>query len=100
MGARGQTRIVNVDRLSGPPVSIELTNVPEAQALDTLLRAVSGYLAAPSRRRAECVGLRSHLHPADQHRNAGANGHLTCDALAHVHAAAIRCSAAGRPVQR
>src|SRR6478736_1475761 len=43
----GQTRIVNVDRIAGPPVSIELNNVPEAQALDTLLRAVSGYLAAP-----------------------------------------------------
>jgi hypothetical protein len=43
----GQTRIVNIERLSGPPVSIELTNVPEGQALDTLLRAVSGYLAAP-----------------------------------------------------
>jgi len=43
----GQTRIVNIDRVSGPPISIELTNVPEAQALDTLLRAVSGYLAAP-----------------------------------------------------
>jgi hypothetical protein len=43
----GQTRIVNVDRVAGPPLSIELTNVPEAQALDTLLRAVSGYLAAP-----------------------------------------------------
>src|SRR3954453_6271336 len=43
----GQTRIVNIERVSGPPVSLELTNVPEAQALDTLLRAVSGYLAAP-----------------------------------------------------
>jgi len=43
----GQTRIVNIDRIAGPPVSIELTNVPESQALDTLLRAVSGYLAAP-----------------------------------------------------
>jgi hypothetical protein len=43
----GQTRIINVDRVAGPPLSIELTNVPEAQALDTLLRTVSGYLAAP-----------------------------------------------------
>src|SRR3954462_1637628 len=43
----GQARIVNVERLSGPPISLELTNVPEAQALDTLLRTVSGYLAAP-----------------------------------------------------
>jgi len=48
----GQTRIINVDRVAGPPLSIELTNVPEAQALDTLLRTVSGYLAAP---RAESV---------------------------------------------
>jgi hypothetical protein len=43
----GQTRIVNVERVSGSPVSIELTDVPEAQALDVVLRSVSGYLAAP-----------------------------------------------------
>jgi len=43
----GQTRIVNLERVSGAPMTIELTNVPEAQALDTLLRSVSGYLAAP-----------------------------------------------------
>ena len=43
----GQTRIVNLDRLSGAPMSLELTDVPEAQALETVLRSVSGYLAAP-----------------------------------------------------
>jgi hypothetical protein len=43
----GQTRMVNVERLSGPPMSFELTSVPEAQALDTILRSVGGYLAAP-----------------------------------------------------
>lgn len=43
----GQTRIINLDRVSGGPVSMELTDVPEAQALDVLLRSVSGYLAAP-----------------------------------------------------
>lgn len=43
----GQTRIVNLERVSGAPVTIELTNVPEAQALETVLRSVSGYLAAP-----------------------------------------------------
>jgi hypothetical protein len=43
----GQTRIVNVERVAGAPITIELTNVPEAQALDTVLRSVSGYLAAP-----------------------------------------------------
>jgi hypothetical protein len=43
----GQTRIVNVERLGGGPVTLELVNVTEAQALDTILRSVSGYLAAP-----------------------------------------------------
>jgi hypothetical protein len=43
----GQTRIVNADRLIGPPMSLELQDVPEAQALDTLLRSASGYVAAP-----------------------------------------------------
>jgi hypothetical protein len=43
----GQARIVNAERLAGGPTSIELTNVPEAQALDTLLRSAAGYVAAP-----------------------------------------------------
>jgi hypothetical protein len=43
----GRTQIVNVERISGGPVTIELTNVPEQEALDMLLRAVSGYMAAP-----------------------------------------------------
>jgi hypothetical protein len=43
----GQTQIVNVERIPGGPVTLELNNVPEDQALDLLLRAVSGYLAAP-----------------------------------------------------
>lgn len=43
----GQTRIVNVERASSAPITIELVNVPEAQALDTILRTMSGYLAAP-----------------------------------------------------
>lgn len=43
----GQTRIVNADRVGGGPVTLELHGVPEAQALDTILRSVSGYMAAP-----------------------------------------------------
>jgi hypothetical protein len=42
----GQTRIVNVDRIPGGPVTLELTGVPEAEALDLLLRSVTGYMAA------------------------------------------------------
>jgi len=43
----GQTKIVNVERIPGAPQTIELTNVPEAEALEILLRSISGYIAAP-----------------------------------------------------
>src|SRR5437867_6021949 len=43
----GQTKIVNAERVPGGPVTLQLTNVPEQQALDTLLRSLAGYVAAP-----------------------------------------------------
>src|SRR4051812_37390976 len=43
----GHTKIVNVERIPGGPITIELNNVSEAQALEILLRAISGYIAAP-----------------------------------------------------
>lgn len=43
----GQTKIVNLEKIPGGPVTLELTDVPEAQALDVLLRSVAGYMAAP-----------------------------------------------------
>jgi hypothetical protein len=43
----GQTKIVNVERIPGGPMTIELNNVSESQALEVLLRAMSGYIAAP-----------------------------------------------------
>ena len=43
----GQATIVNGERMAGGPITIELTDVPEKQALDILLRSVSGYIAAP-----------------------------------------------------
>ena len=43
----GQTKIVNVERIPGAPQTLELTNMPEAEALDVLLRSVSGFIAAP-----------------------------------------------------
>jgi hypothetical protein len=42
----GQTRVVNLEKLSGAPLTIELANVPEKQALETILRGVPGYLVA------------------------------------------------------
>jgi hypothetical protein len=43
----GKTTIVGAERLSGPPLTLHLENVPERQALETLLRSAAGYMAAP-----------------------------------------------------
>src|SRR5437870_11953554 len=43
----GQTTIVNVERIPGGPVSLELNDVAEGQALEILLRPISGYITAP-----------------------------------------------------
>ncbi len=43
----GQTRIVNAEKLAGPPLTLQLVDVPEKQALDILLHSASGYMAAP-----------------------------------------------------
>ncbi|MGE3704277.1 MAG: hypothetical protein AB7I13_03325 [Vicinamibacterales bacterium] len=43
----GQTRVVNADRIAGVPITVQLIRIPEAEALDILLRSTSGYMAAP-----------------------------------------------------
>jgi hypothetical protein len=43
----GQTRVVNAERVPGGPLTLQLTDVAEEQALDVLLRAVSGFMAVP-----------------------------------------------------
>jgi hypothetical protein len=43
----GQTRIVNAERVGGGPANLEFQGIPEEQALEIILRSVSGYLAAP-----------------------------------------------------
>jgi hypothetical protein len=43
----GQTKIVNVERIPGGPLTLQFANVPEREALDILLRSVTGYMAAP-----------------------------------------------------
>jgi hypothetical protein len=43
----GHTKIVNAERIMGPPVTVQLVNVPEKEALDIILRSASGYVAAP-----------------------------------------------------
>jgi hypothetical protein len=43
----GNTRVVNADKVFSGPVTLELARVPEKQALEILLRAAPGYIAAP-----------------------------------------------------
>jgi hypothetical protein len=42
----GQTKIVNAEKLTGPPLTLRLEGVSEKQALDVLLRSASGFLIA------------------------------------------------------
>src|SRR5206468_10656438 len=53
----GQTKIVNVERVPGGPISLELTDMPEGQALDILLRTLSGYFAAPRNAPADTLSV-------------------------------------------
>ena len=47
MGKVGGTKIVGAERINGAPITVKLINVTEAQALETILRSVPGYMAAP-----------------------------------------------------
>ncbi len=42
----GGAKIVNAEKVFGGPVTLQLNGVPERQALDTVLRGVSGYMLA------------------------------------------------------
>jgi len=42
----GGTRIVNGERIPGAPVTLQLVDVPERQALDIVLRGAAGYMVA------------------------------------------------------
>ena len=43
----GRTRVIGGESVAGGPVTLLLTDVPERRALDTLLRSVAGFVAAP-----------------------------------------------------
>lgn len=44
---KGGTKIVGVERVTGAPLTVKLVDVPEAKALDVILRSAAGYMAAP-----------------------------------------------------
>jgi hypothetical protein len=43
----GQTTVVNLERIPGGPLSLQLTDVAEQNALEVVLRSVGGYVLAP-----------------------------------------------------
>lgn len=43
----GHTRFVNAGKVVGPPLTLQLSDVPESQALDLVLHSAAGYMAAP-----------------------------------------------------
>jgi len=59
-GRLGGTQIVNAERVGGAPLTLQLTNVPETQALDIILRGTAGYIAG-ERRTTQAIGTRSAL---------------------------------------
>lgn len=44
---RGGTKVIGSERISGTPLTLKLVDVPEAKALEVILRSVAGYMAAP-----------------------------------------------------
>jgi hypothetical protein len=45
----GRTTVVNADQVQGGPLTLQLSGVPERQALETVLRSAPGFVAAPRR---------------------------------------------------
>jgi hypothetical protein len=43
----GKTTIVNGDKMTGAPLSLQLVDLPEREVLEVLLRTASGYIVAP-----------------------------------------------------
>src|SRR5438445_809678 len=43
----GNTRIVNLERVTSGPMTLKFDDLPESQALDIILRSIPGYMAAP-----------------------------------------------------
>jgi len=53
----GGTRLVNVERVAGSPMTLEFKNADEQQVLEALLRGVSGYMLGPRVARVNTSGF-------------------------------------------
>ena len=95
--ASDRRKIVNVERIPGGPMTLELTNVPERRRSTSCCARVSGYIAAPRAAvDAERVAFRSDHRHADQLAASGtvARRHRRRQRRSRVHAAAVRADQA------
>ncbi len=65
----GGTRVVGAERIAGPPLTLSLEGVPEAKALDIILRGAAGYVAA-ARPVPGVGGVDVRPHPGAGHEHA------------------------------
>jgi hypothetical protein len=56
-GRVGSATVVNGEKVEGPPVTLQLVDVPEREALAILLRNVGGYILAPRHERLQGVSV-------------------------------------------
>jgi len=76
----GGTTFVGGDGLAGPPVTVQLSDVPESEALDVVLRGVAGFVAtaratpAPGRSHFDKVLMLPVTSPAPSRQPASASG--------------------------
>ena len=83
-GKIGGTKVVGAERITGAPLTVKLINVTEAQALETILRSVAGYMAAPRNTGSRRVDVRPHPGDGDAVHAAAA----AADRRTRRHAAA------------
>ena len=102
---QGGTKVVGAERITGAPLTIKLIDVPEAQALEIILRSVAGYMAAPRALRHWRIDVRPHSRDGDlggaapppppraRHRRHGSR-------TGHRRHAAFRSAASAAPAGR
>ena len=99
----GGTQVVNMERLAGAPVTLQLTDVPETQALDIILRGTAGYIAG-QRAAAGPAGARSTLDRILVVPTAGTAAVVSARPAAHAaairRAAAVSAAGSGRQPDR
>ena len=92
-GRVGQTTIVGAERLTSASISLELNDVAEGRALESLLRTASGYIAKPRTTTAGASGYDRILDHADE---PPAGGLADAATVHQSRPAAGRRTAAGR----